>query len=86
MSMSYEEILEVAMTLSPSERLDLAELLWVSVDNPDEVANGWLEEAERRGEAFERGEMEAVDADEVIASLRAKLAAWRKANEDMPPS
>ena len=52
MSMSYEEILEVAMTLSPSERLDLAELLWVSADNPDEVANTWLEEAERRGEAY----------------------------------
>ncbi|WP_281984438.1 addiction module protein [Azonexus hydrophilus] len=84
--MSYEEILEVAMTLSPSERLDLAELLWVSVDNPDEVANTWLEEAERRGEALERGEMEAVDADEVFASLRVKLAAWRKANENTPPS
>ena len=35
----------------------------------------WVEEAERRGEAYERGEMKAIDFDESIARLKAKLAA-----------
>jgi len=85
MPLSYEQVTEAAMQLSQEERLILADLLWISVDKPKDVTQSWLEEAERRGEAFERGEMGAVDFDESIASLRAKLAA-RKANEDMPPS
>lgn len=86
MPLTYEQVTAAAMQLSPDERLLLADMLWISVDKPEDVTQSWLEEAERRGEAFERGEMGAVDFDEAIASLKAKLAAWRKANEDMPPS
>jgi hypothetical protein len=86
MPLSYEQVTEAAMQLSQEERLILADLLWISVDKPEDVTQSWLEEAERRGEAFERGEMGAVDFDESIASLRAKLAARRKAHEEMPPS
>lgn len=84
--LNHQQVTDAAMQLSPEERLILADMLWISVNKPEAVTQSWVEEAERGGEAFERGEMGAVDFDESIASLRSKLAARRKANEDMPPS
>jgi hypothetical protein len=46
-----------------------------SLDEDDEILAAWVEEAERRGDAYERGEMGAIDFDESIARLKAKLAA-----------
>lgn len=70
-----EDVEAAAMQLAPSERARLAERLLVSLDEDDEILAAWVEEAERRGDAFERGEMEAIDFDESIARLKAKLAA-----------
>ena len=46
----------------------------VSLDEDDEILAAWVEEAERRGDAYERGEMGAVDFDESIVRLKAELA------------
>lgn len=70
-----EEIETAALQLAPSERAHLAERLLVSLDEDDEILTAWVEEAERRGDAYERGEMGAIDIDESIARLKAKLAA-----------
>ena len=70
-----EDIEAAALQLAPTERARLAERLLVSLDEDDEILAAWVEEAERRGEAYERGEMEAIDFDESIARLKAKLAA-----------
>jgi len=70
-----EDIEAAALQLAPAERARLAERLLVSLDEDDEILAAWVEEAERRGEAYDRGEMEAIDFDESIARLRAKLAA-----------
>jgi hypothetical protein len=59
------------LRLPREERARLAELLAESVDS--EVAAGWEEEIARRLQAYERGEMEAVDAREALARLRAKF-------------
>lgn len=47
-------------------------------DENDEILASWIEEAERRGDAHERGEMGAIDFDESIALARARIAAWEK--------
>ncbi len=74
-----EDIEAAALQLTASERAHLAERLLVSLDEDDEILAAWVVEAERRGEAFERGEMEAVDFDEAIAQARARLASRRAA-------
>lgn len=69
-----EDIEAAALQLAPSERAHLAERLLVSLDEDDEILAAWVEEAERRGEAYERGEMEAIDFEEAIAQARARIA------------
>lgn len=70
-----ENIEAAALQLATSDRAKLAERLLVSLEEDDEILASWVEEAERRGEAYERGEMGAIDFDESIARLKAKLAA-----------
>lgn len=41
--------------------------------SPEEVEAAWLVEAKRRSAAIERGEMELVDADAMMARLRARI-------------
>ena len=70
-----EDIEAAALQLASGERAKLAERLLVSLEEDDEILASWVEEAERRGEAHERGEMEAISFDESIARLKARLAA-----------
>ena len=70
-----ENIEAAALQLTQPERAKLAERLLVSLDEDDEILASWVAEAERRGDAFDRGEMEAIDFDESIARLKARLAA-----------
>lgn len=74
-----EDIEAAALQLAPSERAHLAERLLVSLDEDDEILASWVEEAERRGDAYERGEMEAIDFDESIAKARARISSHVKA-------
>lgn len=73
MSLTYQQVANEAMKLTPEERVDLAEKLWVSVETPQAVAEAWDLEIERRIAQLDAGEVEAYPADEVIAELRAKL-------------
>ena len=70
-----EDIEAAAMQLTAGERAKLAEHLLVSLEEDDEILATWVAEAERRGDAFDRGEMGAIDFDESIARLKAKLTA-----------
>ena len=70
-----EDIEAAALQLAPAERAHLAERLLVSLDEDDEIMAAWMEEAERRADAFDRGEMGTIDFDESLARLRAKLSA-----------
>jgi len=60
------------LRLPREERARLAELLAASVDR--ELAAWWEEEIHRRLQGYERGEIEAVDAREALAQLRAKFS------------
>lgn len=69
-----EDIEAAALQLAPAERAKLAERLLISLDEDDEILASWVEEAERRGDAYDRGEMGAIDFDEAIAQAHARLA------------
>lgn len=75
MNGSLEAIEAAAMQLCPTERTLLAGRLLLSLDEDDEILASWVAEAERRGDAFDRGEMEAIDFDVSIARIRARLNA-----------
>ena len=69
-----QEIVEAqAMKLSPTERADLADKLWLSVHSRDEVDAAWEEEIVRRIRQIDVGEVECVPWATVMAELRAKL-------------
>ena len=70
-----EDIEAAALQLAPADRAHLAERLLVSLDEDDEIMAAWVEEAERRADAFDRGEIGAIDFDESLARLKAKLSA-----------
>ena len=69
-----QQVAQAAMQLSPDERVDLAEKLWVSVDTPEAIAAAWDEEIARRVAQLEAGEVETVPAEQVISELRTQLA------------
>ena len=71
-----QAILEQALKLSPTERADVAEQLIVSLDErPDaDTEQAWQEEVQRRLQQVERGEVELIDSDTVMADLRKKHA------------
>lgn len=78
-SSPLEDIEAAALQLATSDRAKLAERLLISLEEDDEILASWVAEAERRADAFDRGEMEAIDFDEAIAQARARLANRRAA-------
>jgi putative addiction module component (TIGR02574 family) len=74
MATATDDLLKQALTLPPDDRAKLAEQLLESLEPPDERNRRlWAEEAERRLEAYERGDLKAVSAEEVFAKLRSKF-------------
>jgi hypothetical protein len=67
-----EAVLREARKLPEPDRLRLADELRASV--PDALSPAWREEVVQRVEAFERGELETVDGNEVFARIDAKYA------------
>lgn len=71
-----QAIVEQALKLSPTERADVAEQLLASLDEAldSDVEKAWQEEIQRRLQQVERGEVELMDSDTVMAELRKKHA------------
>ena len=76
MSLLKKEIETEIFTLPPLARASLAERLLSSLDTAEQSAidRKWAIEAEDRLKAYERGELKAVDASEVIARLEKKYS------------
>jgi putative addiction module component (TIGR02574 family) len=70
--MSTDQILKEVMALPADEKAKLAEQLLASLDAEAsvEIERLWREEAERRIDAFEAGEITAEPAEDVIKALR----------------
>ncbi|MBK1680707.1 addiction module protein [Rhodocyclus tenuis] len=73
MSLTYQQVANAAMQLSPDQRVALAEQLWVSVDTPEAAAAAWDEEIARRVAQLDAGEVATVPAEQVFAELRTLL-------------
>lgn len=71
MSASSEQILEQALALSPKDRAEIVDRLLASFQTPpDPGLDGlWAREAEERLDAYDRGELGAVPAEEVFARI-----------------
>ena len=74
MSKLGKELMAVALKLPASERAVLADELLHSLDKTDPAIDAlWAKEAEDRLAAYDRGEVEAIDADAVLAEMRERL-------------
>jgi len=65
MEQRTRELFEAAMELSESERADLAELLWATVEPDEGLEEAWAEEIRRRIQKLEAGEAELIPWQEV---------------------
>jgi hypothetical protein len=58
-------------SLQPLEKLRLAELLLADLDTPDpEIDAIWLDEAQRRWQAYQAGELRTVSYDDVMQKYK----------------
>lgn len=73
--MTIGEIEAAVLELDAHERARLAERLLTSLEelSAAEVEQLWLDEAERRDQALDRGELEAFPAEEVFREARSRL-------------
>jgi len=63
---SAEQLAKKAMNLNPTDRIRLVEAVLYSFDKPDpDIEKSWIAESEARYEAFKRGELKAIDWDEI---------------------
>lgn len=73
MSLSAEQIKAEAMKLSPEERADLADWLWISATPREEVKAAWDTEIARRIAEIDAGTVELIPGEEVLARVNKKL-------------
>ncbi len=74
MSKLGKETMAVALKLPASEGAALADELLHSLDKTDPAIDAlWAKEAEDSLAAYDRGEIEAIDADAVLAEMRERL-------------
>ncbi len=65
--MSINELLEQALTLNVNERTKLIDELFKSIDKPDEeIDQIWADEANKRLEAYRKGEIKAVPMEDIF--------------------
>ena len=71
MTLQAKQLIALATTLPPDERIALVEEILSSLDQPDPAMDRlWAKEAEDRLAAYRRGEIKAVELDEVLAKYR----------------
>ncbi len=73
--MRIEELEAAALMLEPKSRARLAERLLESLEtlSPEENAQIWAEEAQRRAAALESGVLSSRPADEVFREARRRI-------------
>ena len=63
---SLDQLAKKAMELKPVERIRLVEAILYSLDKSDpDIEQSWIAEAEARYEAYKRGDIKAIDWNEI---------------------
>ena len=66
-----QELYQQANQLPPLEKLRLAELLLADLDTPDpEIDAVWRDEAQKRWQAYQAGELKTVSYDAVMQKYK----------------
>ncbi len=66
-----KQLVREAQSLPAAERIEVAESILTSLDEPDQQLDKlWAEEAEARLAAYRRGEIKAIGLAEVLAKYR----------------
>ncbi len=73
MATTFEEAKSLAMQLTPEQRADLADFLWVSATPREEVKAAWDAEIARRIAEIDAGTVELIPGEEVLARIEQKL-------------
>ena len=65
--MDTKSVLKDALSLRPSERLQLIEMLTRSLNKPDDtIEKIWAEESEKRYKALEEGRVKTINFKDII--------------------
>lgn len=68
--MGTRELIEQALKLDPSERLELIDRVLHSLDQPDPAIDRmWIEEAERRLTDYRAGKVRGIPGEDVVGPL-----------------
>jgi len=68
MKTSRETITKQALSLPPAERVEVIEALMASLDETDRAIDElWAKEAESRLDAYDRGEIEKIPLEAILA-------------------
>lgn len=71
MTKSATSVIDQALKLKASERAAIAETLLLSLDVPDPAIDvAWAHEADARVDAYDRGEIESIPAEDVFAKYK----------------
>ena len=71
MSELAEKLVQQALGLPADERAEVAERLLSSLEQPPSAIDHlWAQEAEARIDAYERGEIEAIPAEDVFNAIK----------------
>lgn len=75
MSTLFHELEKQARMLTPQEKASLARILIEELDSASDadVEQLWIEESQRRHEAYLRGELQSLSGDEVMGRVRSRL-------------
>ena len=76
MTTALDRVLEDALELPADARIDLVDRILVSLNLPKrpDIDKMWAEEAERRVDEIDHGEVELIPGEEVFANIRRKYA------------
>ena len=71
MNTATKDIVEQAAKLSVNEKIELIDALLATVDKPDaEIDTLWASEVESRLSAYQNGELQTLDLNQVLAKYR----------------
>ena len=75
-----KRVLDQALALPVDERRRVTEALLdaTPAETDEEIAAAWVEEARRRAGCLERGEEEALDGEDALAEIEARLRSTRE--------
>jgi putative addiction module component (TIGR02574 family) len=75
MTSQASDLLQSALSLSPTERGEIAASLIASLEpvQVDDVESAWAAEIKRRIESIDAGEVQLIPAEEVMRAMRERL-------------